>query len=71
MMVNEKVFDVFLFQWMIIILVNVYACLVVLRLLLDYENVFVCYIERQQPASTQDDAMQTLSISFATKSWTL
>ena len=70
-MVNEKVFILFLFQSMIIIVIDVYVSLVALRLLFDCENVFVCDIEGQHPASTHGDAMHTISISFALKSWTL
>ena len=36
----------------ITIVACVYVCLMALRLLFDYENVFVCDIERKQPAST-------------------
>ena len=41
-MVNEEVFVEFRFQSLIIIMVDVYVCVLALRLLFDYENVFVC-----------------------------
>ena len=41
-MVNEEVFIVFMFQSLIIIIVDVYVNLLAFRLLFDYENVCVC-----------------------------
>ena len=41
-MVNEKVCILFVFESLIIIMVDVYVCVLALRLLFDYENVFVC-----------------------------